>query len=150
MSNYNAMRRTKVSELQLKQHLKDCGLKWTSTRWMILKAFLENEKPISAEKLYEEFQKKKQNCDLVTIYRNLKTFEDAGLILRLDLGLNRDFFELQLSDPQHHHHILCRTCHKIEHVDICGLGPHVKFLESLGFSEIQHRLEFSGLCRQCG
>lgn len=92
----------------------------------------------------------KIRSDLATLYRNMKSFEDAGLIDTLDLGTGRRFVERLQTKMSHHHHVICESCHKIEPVDVCGIEAHVRLLEKMGYRKLRHRLEFSGLCKACG
>jgi Fur family ferric uptake transcriptional regulator len=88
--------------------------------------------------------------DQASVYRNIKVFEELGIINRLQLGWHS---KLELSDTfQHHHHHL--TCLK------CGLVislPEDPILEKQigvltrknSFKATDHQLEIRGLCTTC-
>ncbi|HMN68328.1 MAG TPA: transcriptional repressor [Bdellovibrionales bacterium] len=120
------------------------GHRITEARKRILKATLRQTKPFAAGDLMSA------DLDLVTIYRNLKAFEDAGLICRADF--NDEMARYMVSEPghdHHHHHIVCRRCQNVQTIDGCMLAALEKTLARKGFKQIQHRLEFSGLCPKC-
>lgn len=55
------------------------------------------------------------HLDLATIYRNLERFTTEGLIKKLYLTDGEALFEYQATP---HHHAICRSCHKIIHLDV--------------------------------
>jgi Fe2+ or Zn2+ uptake regulation protein len=95
-------------------------------------------------------QRKGRSIDLVTVYRNLPVFETSGIICRSDFSDETARFVLASAEHRHHHHhIVCRSCHRVEAVDFCAIKGQEKILTKLGFRDIHHRLEFSGICRAC-
>ncbi len=88
--------------------------------------------------------------DQATVYRNLKLFEQLGVIHKLHMGWNSRY---ELSDIfQHHHHHL--TCSKCGRVIILRADPMLEEIISRlsvknGFQPMDHQLEIRGLCRTC-
>lgn len=148
------MRERKNSE-HFGRILRDKKLRSTPIRRRILEALALSEQPQSAEELYTQLQKKaprSERLDLVTLYRNLSAFTETGLAISIDLGMGKIFYEFAgdgADHNHHHHHIVCFKCRKIEHLHVCGLEAHFKMLETMGYSKLEHKLEFSGLCKAC-
>lgn len=117
--------------------LKNKGLKVTPGRLEILEVLSSDDKPKTAEDVYKKLKKK---YDLVTIYRNLEAFEDKGIIFKESVN-KKDFYYLAQSQ---HHHIVCRTCEKME----CIPCSHEKF-SIKNFSQIKHQLLLTGICKKC-
>ncbi len=130
--------------------LQRVGLKSTPTRRALLALLAKSPQPLTVDDLVEGLKKsaERRKYDVVTVYRTLKSFEKAGLVNTVDLGLGKIFYEL-CSNRAHHHHVICTICHRIEHLEVCGLELHVKMLESMGYRGLQHRLEFTGVCARC-
>ena len=128
------------------------GLRATPIRKAILERLARSEQPLSIEDLFYLMSRsgRKQGLDLATLYRNVKSFEEAGLITAIDLGIGRSFYEFKGNHTNHHHHVICNGCQKIEHLEVCGIEPHLKMLEKMGYKHLSHKLEFSGLCKACG
>ncbi len=88
--------------------------------------------------------------DQATVYRNLKLFEQLGVIRKLQVGWRAKY---ELSDIfQHHHHHL--TCSKCGRVIILRANPMLEEMISRlsvknGFQPLDHQLEIRGLCREC-
>lgn len=88
--------------------------------------------------------------DQATVYRNIKVFEELGIISRLHLGWNS---KLELSDAfeHHHHHITCTSCGKVWVLKEDPLvEEHIaKLSKKNGFRPMDHQLEIRGLCQSC-
>jgi Fe2+ or Zn2+ uptake regulation protein len=131
----------------LGQFLKKSGLKITPTRLAILKIFSKNDKPISADFI---FNKLKEKINEVTVYRTLASFEKSGILRRVDLRRDSIYFEL---NNDHHHHMVCIKCGVIEDFQENkeieeSLDNIIK--KSVKFKNIkEHSLEVFGICRVC-
>ena len=88
--------------------------------------------------------------DQATVYRNIKLFEELGIINRLQLGWNSKL-ELSSKFHDHHHHMTCTNCGKIiawEEDPAIELRIQTVALK-LGFLPEDHQLEIRGLCQNC-
>ena len=126
--------------------LKKERLRITEPRKALLQLLDGAPKPLSAEELHgalgaEEF-------DLVTIYRNLDAFENAGIVNRIPTESGKSLYELN-AEQHHYHHIICRKCHRTEKLDTCEIEKLEKLASDLGYSEVTHVLELYGVCETC-
>lgn len=131
--------------------LRGKNLRVTPIRLAILERLARSEQPLSIEELFSIASQsgRKRGFDLATLYRNVKAFEEAGLVSSIDLGTGRSFYEFKSEESHHHHHVICEGCQKIEHLEVCGLELHLKMLEKMGYKRLRHKLEFSGVCKAC-
>ncbi|MBX3021765.1 MAG: transcriptional repressor [Bdellovibrionales bacterium] len=132
--------------------LSDSGLRITRPRRLLLKAVLAMQTHFSAGDVLAALTKmeKGHGFDLVTLYRNLPVFEEVGIICRADFSDDMIRYTLaHAGHDHHHHHIVCRSCQKVAPVDLCLLEVQQKALVKMGFKDVRHRLEFSGICRAC-
>jgi Fur family ferric uptake transcriptional regulator len=123
------------------------GLKTTPTRKAILGIFSADCKPINAEYIHEKLKTEKIN--LVTIYRTLSSFENTGIIKKIELQKGSAFYELA---GNHHHHIVCADCGKTEGFEICDIdriSKEVLKKSSLFKTVNKHSLELFGVCKTC-
>ena len=126
--------------------------KTTRTRTLILRTIFKIEGPFSAEDILATITQnpKSRNIDMATIYRNLPIFEEIGLICRGEFSDRKALYVLAQTIQKHHQHkVVCRSCHRVTTVDVCGLKAQEKILTKLGFRNVSHRLEFSGICKSC-
>ena len=126
--------------------LKGKGLKNTPTRKAIFDVFSPECKPINAEYI---FDKLKKDVDLVTIYRNLDSFEQTGIIRRLNLDKRSAYYEL--ASDHHHHHIVCTKCGATEEFEACDIEKVIdKISKSSLFNTVNtHSFELFGVCKKC-
>lgn len=88
-------------------------------------------------------------------YRNLAVLEQAGIVRRVitDEGFAR--YELAEDLTEHHHHLVCSSCGRVEDVTIPGAleTSMDRTLDRLarrtGFAQVSHRLDLIGTCRDC-
>ena len=120
-------------------------LRITEPRRLILGALIAEHGPFSMEDIHRLV--KKNGCDLVTVYRTLPVLEDAGLVRRCDFGDGAARYEFNHGD--HHHHVICRRCQKVETLDLCVVDALERLVKERGYSEITHQLELFGICPAC-
>ena len=64
--------------------------------------------------------------------------------------LEKEMVHFEFNDPDHHHHhIICTICKKIDSFHDCLLDKIETALSKKGYKNIQHRLEFFGVCGNC-
>jgi len=129
------------------ERLRAEGGRMTKKREQVLGALFTFDRPAAAEEIRERAEL--PASDLVTVYRNLETFEGLGVLQRVPLENGTQLFELTAPD-EHYHHLICRECHKTERLDICVSREVVKKAKGHGYSEITHLMEVYGLCKDCG
>lgn len=119
----------------------------TPERERMLAALMKARAPISSKDLHDQLA---GSMDRVTVYRNLETFVDAGLVRRVDVGHRHAHYEAV--GETDHHHLICSSCGLIEDVAYCPPAADVaRVLErSKAFASIdRHALEFYGTCAAC-
>jgi Fur family ferric uptake transcriptional regulator len=130
--------------------LRNAGLKVTLPRVKILQ-ILENqatERHLTAEQVYKILLSEDEEIGLATVYRVLTQFEAAGLVTRHHFEGGNSVFEL--SDGDHHDHILCIKCGKVdEFTDNIIESQQKKIAERLGYELTAHGLYLYGYCPQC-
>jgi Fe2+ or Zn2+ uptake regulation protein len=128
--------------------LRNNGYKVTQGRISILEVFSKYHIPLNAESVSGYLKNKR--VDVATIYRTLKSFEEKGILRRVDLRNDSVCFEM--NDSHHHHHLVCKKCGDIEDVDVCEIDrlSKIALKNSLKFKLIiDHSLEFFGVCKTC-
>ena len=88
-------------------------------------------------------------------YRNLAALVQAGVVRRLitDEGFGR--FELTEDLTEHHHHLICSNCGRVEDVTIPAQLERTvdrtvdRLARESGFASVSHRLDLIGRCRAC-
>ena len=121
----------------------------TRTRRALVETILKQKKPFSARDL-ERHLKGKADIDFVTIYRSLPVLVDLGIVERCDFADEMAHYEVSLGhEGHHHHHIVCSSCKKVEPLEFCIIASQEQLLQKLGYTDLKHRLEFTGRCPAC-
>lgn len=136
-----------LSEQNIKDLLTEHGLNKTKLKIEILQIMSNSKIPISVPEIHGELYDK---CDISSVFRSISQFKEKKIIseVNLDEGFLR--YELiSFKKNHHHHHILCRKCGEIKNLEECDLDIFEKALSKLGYTQMDHRLEFTGLCSKC-
>lgn len=133
---------TEVSTRELKQ----VGLKITLPRMKILDILHAHAgRHLSAEDIYKTLLNSGEEIGLATVYRVLTQFEAAGLVKRRNFEGGQSLFELDAGD--HHDHIKCLQCGKIEEFFDEALEERQRAMAArLGFDIADHSLILYGNC----
>lgn len=131
------------------QTLKERGGRITHQRLTIIDVLLNAEEAQTANRLLMEVEKIDPSIGLDTIYRNLNTLVELGIINQIG-GSGKKGSKFELSDG-HHHHIVCTQCGVMEKLNHCPINEEIFMNEvnQTGFILNTHRLELFGLCEEC-
>jgi len=130
--------------------LRNVGLKVTLPRLKILQILEKqvDERHLTAEKVYKILLSEDEDIGLATVYRVLTQFEAAGLVTRHHFEGGNSVFELSTGD--HHDHILCVKCGKVdEFTDEVIEARQKEIAINLGYELTDHGLYLYGLCPKC-
>lgn len=131
------------------EKLKSGGYRITPQRQEILKCFRPGGKHYSAEEVHRKVRRRFPNISLDTVYRNLNTLKELGIIQALNFEDGKSRYELAWEDA-HHHHLICLKCGESQELDFCPL----KFIDSdllrdRDFKVERHSFEIYGYCSGC-
>ena len=130
--------------------LKKKGYRFSAVRNCIINEFDKNKAPLSAPDLHAMLKKNKLSVNKTTVYRELDALEREGIILKMQLKDNKKWYEL--TSREHHHHIICTNCNKVEDFDGCDSNKIINkaLKQAPSFAEItSHNFDFFGLCKSC-
>lgn len=126
--------------------LKDSGFKKTDKRELILEMFNDTEKYLTARDLLNVMKLDYPGMSYDTIYRNLSTFVDLGILEATELTGERHF-RMQCETEHHHHHFICMECGNIKEIHHCPMELISKELP--GYEIDEHKFEIYGKCPEC-
>lgn len=132
-----------------RNRLEDTGFRLTPQRQAVLEAFLSNpDHHLSADDVYSIVKSRHPEIGLATVYRTLELFREQHILHELDFGQGMSRYEY--ASVEHHHHLVCLRCGKVEEFSSNALEKVEKDLSKAhDFEVVGHHLKFFGYCRDC-
>ncbi|MEL0002538.1 MAG: Fur family transcriptional regulator [Rhodospirillales bacterium] len=122
------------------------GLKMTDQRRIIARVISDAEDHPDVETVYRRATEIDPRISIATVYRALKLFEDANILVRHDFGEGRARYE---ETGEHHEHLIdIESGEVIEFVDAELEALKEKVAAKLGYDLVDHRLELYGRKRK--
>jgi len=138
----------RLTEKEVTAALRRHEYKLTPQRRAVIRAIASSRDHLTPASIYQRVRQDYPQIGLVTVYRTLELLAELKLICELHgSGICHSY---TISNPQHHHHLICSNCGTV--VDLPG--SRLKELEQdlsreTGFRIDDHLLEFIGLCQNC-
>ena len=137
----------------LKQKLQERQHKMTPQRQIVLQIFLDHPgEHLSAEDCHDILRERKAEIGLATVYRTLELLSDLGVLQKMEFGDGCSRYEVNtaVQKRQHHHHLICTKCGKVEEFDEDMLEDlEADILKKCGFKTLDHQVKFYGVCKEC-
>ncbi len=135
--------------MEIKNILKDKGLKITKKRTGILKVLEKVEHPVDVLEIKDKLNENDIEINLSTIYRALENMSEVGIVKKVNFSDDaRIFFELDKN--VHHHYLHCLKCKALVMIDSCPLKDYQKNLaKKTNYNLVGHNLDIYGYCPKC-
>jgi Fur family zinc uptake transcriptional regulator len=126
--------------------LKEKGYKYTEKRKDLISLFAREKRYLSAKDVQEALKEQYPGLSFDTIYRNLTTFVEIGLLEETEWEGEKKF-RFTCSHNEHHHHLICLSCGGTKSIHKCPM--EVLNSELNGFDVTGHKFEVYGYCNEC-
>lgn len=125
------------------------GHRITRVRGLVAELFINSSEPLTAQDLISGLHAMEMKVNKTTVYRELTFLLNNGIVKAVDFGDGTKRYEL--AGDEHHHHLICINCKKVEDVDLnMDLDKEeAKIAKEKNFKILNHSLEFFGLCSSC-
>ncbi len=105
---------------------------------------------LSAQEIHETLRRSRRRVGIASVYRALDTLADLRLVKRIDAGDGIARYEPAAPDGDHHHHLVCRDCGKVEAFTDPRLERAIdRVAGGLGYSVEEHEVVLTGACADC-
>ncbi len=144
-----------VDREEVKQLLRDNGLKVTNQRLMVLEAIAScPEEHLTAEEIFALVKVDCPEIGLATVYRTIQLLNELRLIDRINFDDGFVRYEMGSSpnreQKHHHHHLICMKCGKvISFQDDLLEELEENIATTTGFSVVNHEVKLYGYCAKC-
>lgn len=130
------------------QLLERRGLRPTPQRVGVLAELIKERDDVTAQGLHQRLRAEGARIGLATVYRTLAALREKGIVDTLSHHPGELCY--RLCADEHHHHLVCTSCHRVIELGDCDLEPRLQQLAaSHGFVATGHRLDVAGLCATC-
>ena len=127
--------------------LRERGLRVSAARRLVLEALYGAEGPLSAERIAQGLEGRLPRSDLASVYRNLETLEEVGLVRHVHLGHGPGLYALAAPE---HEYLVCESCHAVRSVakeELDGIRGQVR--DRFGYEARFTHFPLVGLCPDC-
>ncbi|MEX1254356.1 MAG: Fur family transcriptional regulator [Dehalococcoidia bacterium] len=126
------------------QRLEMRGHRVTGSRRRLLEALVS----APAHFTVEDVQRQTPDVGRATVFRTMKLLLDLNVVCRV--LMEDGSLHYRLSTRGHHHHLVCRSCGRVEDFSTCDVATLVEQLTQSTDYEIEgHWLEVYGKCASC-
>ena len=133
---------TMATQTRLERLCEEKGLKMTDQRRIIARVIADAEDHPDVETVYRRATVIDSRISIATVYRSLKLFEDANVLVRHDFGEGRARYE---ETGQHHEHLIdIESGEVIEFMNEELEAMKERVARELGYELVDHRLELFG------
>jgi len=105
---------------------------------------------LSAQEIFDQLRKARRPVGIASVYRALEALAELRLVKRVEAGDGIARFEPAPVDGDHHHHLVCRDCGKVEAFSDSRLERAIdRVAGGLGYSVDEHEVVLVGACADC-
>lgn len=130
------------------ERLAAAGERVTRQRLLVANALAAAGRQLTADELYEQLRPQEAGVGRATVFRTLETLVEAGVARRLEL--DGHVYAYVACQPEHHHHLSCTSCGRVEEIAEGYVRPIAeRVAREMGFEIDDARLDFYGRCATC-
>jgi Fur family ferric uptake transcriptional regulator len=105
---------------------------------------------LTAQEIFDRLRDEGRTVGIASVYRVLDLLGEQGLVQRVDVGAGTARYEPVLPSGEHHHHLVCDDCGKVEAFEDPDLEQAIHRLEGrTGYSVAAHDVVLRGACGDC-
>jgi Fur family transcriptional regulator, stress-responsive regulator len=132
---------------QLIAALRAGGHRVTLPRLLVHRHLRRSPTHVTPEQLHAELAPQLPSLSPATIYGTLDLLDDLGFVRRVSTPRGGTVYDSRVDD---HHHVICRSCGRIEDVDApIDTAAADRAAGAAGFRVDHRQLAISGLCADC-
>jgi Fur family transcriptional regulator, ferric uptake regulator len=124
------------------------GRRASAARRLVLEALYGAPGPVTAEQIADGLAGRLPRSDLASVYRNLETLEDVGLVRHFHLGHGPGLYAPAGSGDREY--VVCDSCSAVKSVKAQEMEPvRALIAKRLGYEARFSHFPILGLCADC-
>jgi Fur family transcriptional regulator, ferric uptake regulator len=105
---------------------------------------------LTAQEIFDQLRGEGRRVGIASVYRVLEQLTRDGFVQRIDIGEGTSRFEPIHEGGEHHHHLVCDGCGKVEAFADDELERALRKVEGrTGYSVAGHDVVLRGTCGDC-
>ena len=142
-------RRDNWSELAL-EALDEAGHRTGAARQAVVAQLAREHCCVTAQEIADGLRAEGSGVGIASIYRALDALHRVGLVQRIELGEGGARYEAVVPGGEHHHHVVCESCGRIDQFSDERLERAIDGLaRRLGHRVWAHDVVIRGHCSRC-
>jgi Fur family transcriptional regulator, ferric uptake regulator len=130
--------------------LRDAGFRSGGARRAVVEHLGAQSCCKSAQEIFDGVRASGGRVGIASVYRVLDTLAEHRLVQRVDIGDGVARYEPALPDGEHHHHLVCDDCGRVEPFSDASLERSLERVAGrLGYEVAAHEVVLHGACGDC-
>jgi Fur family transcriptional regulator, ferric uptake regulator len=130
--------------------LREAGFRAGGARAAVLDLMSKQDCCASAQEIHDNLRRSDRSVGIASVYRVLEVLSDLGLVQRVDVGDGIARFEPTAPTGEHHHHLVCDDCGKVEAFEDRALERALdQVADTTGYALSGHEVLLRGACSDC-
>ena len=130
--------------------LGEAGYRSGGARRAVIELLGRQDCCLTAQEIFDGLRAEGRTVGLASVYRVLELLSEKGFVQRIDVGAGTTRFEPLHRSGEHHHHLVCDDCGKVEAFADEELERAMRRVEGrTGYSVAGHDIVLRGACRDC-
>jgi len=137
-----------ISTAEFSSLCREHGLAATHQRRVIYETVMSLEGHPSPELIYEAVRKRIPSISLATVYKNVRTFLESGMLR--EVSMHHGSLRVEPNESEHYH-LVCTRCRQITdiHPESVQVQPFTKKRSFKGFHVTRISVDVLGVCARC-
>jgi Fur family transcriptional regulator, ferric uptake regulator len=137
-------------EEQTHQALRDGGYRVGAARKVIVSVLARGDCCLTVPEIVDVVRAQGGGVGIASVYRVLDLLTEKQLVQKIDLGDGRARYERAEFADEHHHHLVCDECGRVEPFADEDLETALRRVErETGFAVASHDVLLRGACDDC-
>ncbi len=125
------------------------GRRRSAARQAVIELLGQQSCCVTAQEIFDELRREGRQVGIASIYRSLEQLTRDGFVQRVDVGAPTSRYEAVQPGGEHHHHLVCADCGKVEAFADPELERALHKVEGATGYSVAHDVVLRGVCDDC-
>jgi len=125
------------------------GRRSSAARGAVIELLGRQQCCLTAQEIFDTLRGEGRRVGIASVYRTLEQLTRDGFVQRVDVGAGIARFEPAHAGDEHHHHLVCADCGKVEAFADAGLERALHKVERDTGYAVAHDVVLHGVCDDC-